>query len=130
MNIFVYDKLWGPSQRVVTLFAGTEAPETGRGTDADWDFCSSSNRCKYKEGDCDNDSECVDDHVCGQNNCRHFWNDAVSGADCCLPGDKTLVEYKTLLSFRGVRAGQLVLSVPLPSYGSNKLYIVKAFTTL
>ena len=23
MNIFVYDKLWGPSQRVVTLFDGT-----------------------------------------------------------------------------------------------------------
>ena len=77
------------------LIAGTEAPETGRGTDADWDFCSSSNRCKYKEGDCDNDSECVDDHVCGHNNCRDFWNDAVSEADCCLPGD-TLVENKTI----------------------------------
>ena len=25
MNIFGYDKLWGPSQRVVTLFEGKEA---------------------------------------------------------------------------------------------------------
>jgi len=59
---------------------------SGQGTNVDWDFCSSSNRCAYKQGDCDSDGECAPDHICGDNNCKDFWADAEPDADCCIPG--------------------------------------------
>ena len=60
----------------------------GRGTDLDWDFCSSSSPCTYKQGDCDaNSNQCVQDHVCGVDNCIDFWSDAHPNADCCIPGN-------------------------------------------
>ena len=51
----------------------------------DWTCCSVANPCDVGEGDCDNDSECVNDLVCGYNNCQpgvsgSNWN---SVADCC-----------------------------------------------
>ena len=51
--------------------------------------CSSSNKCGLNQGDCDSDSDCSGNLVCGKNNCRavggsHF----SSGADCCVqPGN-------------------------------------------
>ena len=58
----------------------------GAGTALDWDFCSSSSPCAYKEGDCDNDGQCVKDFVCGKGNCNDFWSLADAKADCCIPG--------------------------------------------
>ena len=34
------------------------------------DYCSSPNLCGRYEGDCDNDSQCIGDLVCGSNNFR------------------------------------------------------------
>ena len=34
-----------------------------------WSCCSSSNQCGIGEGDCDNDSECSGNLVCGTDNC-------------------------------------------------------------
>ena len=31
--------------------------------------CTSSNKCNVGEGDCDHDSDCVGDLICGANNC-------------------------------------------------------------
>ena len=62
------------------MFAGT-------GTNADWDYCTSARPCPNQKGDCDHDAECVQDHVCGQDNCQDFWNQAEYNADCCIPGD-------------------------------------------
>jgi len=68
-----------------TESCNTDQCPPGHGTSLDWDFCSSSFPCTHLQGDCDNDSECVQDHVCGNNNCVDFWNDAESDADCCIP---------------------------------------------
>ena len=58
----------------------------GTGTTLDWDFCTSSAPCTQGHGDCDGDDECVEHHVCGEDNCRHFWTQAEALADCCVPG--------------------------------------------
>ena len=44
-----------------------------------WSCCSSYNRCNEGEGDCDSDSDCSGNLVCGSNNCRG----GSSGLDCC-----------------------------------------------
>ena len=59
----------------------------GQGTEADWDFCSVGTPCSFKQGDCDNDDECVKGHLCGENNCRDYRSEAAETSDCCIPGD-------------------------------------------
>ena len=58
----------------------------GTGTAQDWDFCTSSAPCTHGHGDCDGDDECAEHHLCGEDNCRHFWTQAEALADCCVPG--------------------------------------------
>ena len=67
--------------------------DSGRGTNTDWEFCSSSQPCLHKQGHCNNDDECVKDHICGEDNCRDFWNNAEPSADCCIPGFSFLFLY-------------------------------------
>ena len=43
--------------------------------------CSVERPCGSGEGDCDLDSECIGDLVCGKDNCGERF--PVSGADCC-----------------------------------------------
>merc|ERR1711915_1048286 len=57
---------------------------TCNGDSRAWNCCSTSNRCKLREGDCDNDSECQSGLVCASNNCRQFHPGAHSLADCCI----------------------------------------------
>ena len=49
--------------------------------------CASARPCKENQGDCDNDSQCEGNLVCGKNNCgRSFtWK----WADCCMAAGKT-----------------------------------------
>ena len=42
--------------------------------------CSSTNQCDRNQGDCDSDSECSGDLICGSNNCKFPFP---SDADCC-----------------------------------------------
>ena len=49
--------------------------------------CTSSNPCGINQGDCDSDSECNGDLICGKDNCIDLWpgfGDAY--ADCCIDG--------------------------------------------
>ena len=46
---------------------------------SDWECCTSANKCDVGQGDCDNDSHCSGNLVCGSNNCA----DGESGLDCC-----------------------------------------------
>ena len=51
----------------------------GMGTDV-MTCCSSSEQCSINQGDCDLDSDCSGNLVCGTDNCQsHF----PSTADCC-----------------------------------------------
>ena len=51
------------------------------GNDAFWSCCSKSNQCGEGEGDCDNDSECLDGLKCGDDNCPAGFPTALY--DCC-----------------------------------------------
>ena len=56
-------------------------------TISDWNCCLLSNNCGVGEGDCDSDSECNGNLICGTDNCQSFdsgWLD--SGFDCCMEG--------------------------------------------
>jgi len=57
---------------------------TGTGSDADWEFCTSSRPCGYRRGDCDKDADCASGLKCGHDNCRDFWSQAKGSADCCI----------------------------------------------
>ena len=50
--------------------------------------CSGSDPCFEGEGDCDSNSDCVGDLVCGNNNCRNGRLGGLGGFDggddCCI----------------------------------------------
>lgn len=61
--------------------------------DNDWGCCSSSNPCSIGQGDCDYDSDCAGNLVCGTDNCRDFtsaWSH--SAFDCCIEDIKIGIE--------------------------------------
>merc|ERR1712110_779379 len=61
----------------------TSAPGSGCHTGSGgWSCCSSSNQCGKGEGDCDNDSDCSGNLICGTNNCDTSKGFG-SGYDCC-----------------------------------------------
>jgi len=69
----------------------------GFGGNSDWDYCTSSSPCPEGYGDCDYDSHCAEDLVCGKDNCRSINKGmgAKSAADCCVEaGYKGTVEVR------------------------------------
>jgi len=65
----------------------------GTGGPADGNFCTTNNKCREKQGDCDNDSECESGLICGDNNCRKWHPGASKNADCCERGEGTCTAY-------------------------------------
>ena len=51
--------------------------------------CTTSNTCEIGEGDCDSDSECTGNLVCGTDNCLSVFGHSPPDFDCCKEG-KTL----------------------------------------
>merc|ERR550539_274600 len=53
----------------------------------DWNCCSDASPCMLGGGDCDDDSQCEGDLVCGSDNCLSDFSSTgsnwVEGADCC-----------------------------------------------
>ena len=63
------------------LFTGSRPSSTRcEGSNTDWNCCSSM-LCEEDEGDCDTDSECKGNLVCGTNNCPSDFPD--DRYDCC-----------------------------------------------
>ena len=75
------------------FFKNTFCEYVTSGCDAntdDWTCCTNNGPCAMGEGDCDNDSECAGNLVCGTDNCRDFdtsW--ASSTFSCCTTGKKS-----------------------------------------
>ena len=46
----------------------------------DWSCCNSNYKCPVGEGDCDYNSDCIGDLVCGTDNCGAGF---LAGMDCC-----------------------------------------------
>ena len=53
-----------------------------------WDCCDDGNQCTAGQGDCDKDSHCSGNLVCGSNNCLDDYSlpgsNWGSSADCCI----------------------------------------------
>ena len=56
----------------------------------DGNCCTSSNPCALGQGDCDSDSQCAGDLVCGTDNCINFDSTWPSTSDCCTTGNKII----------------------------------------
>ena len=48
--------------------------------------CTTSDTCEIGEGDCDSDSECTGNLVCGTDNCQSIFGHSPSDFDCCKEG--------------------------------------------
>ena len=46
--------------------------------------CTATNPCPLGGGDCDSDSDCQGNLVCGTDNCKGFHPGSYDGADCCM----------------------------------------------
>ena len=67
------------------LAAATRCTSTGMNYDSN--CCTSSNPCGINQGDCDSDSECNGDLICGNDNCIDLWPSfGNANADCCIDG--------------------------------------------
>ena len=71
----------------ILTVAGWNSTSAGTGTTRDWSFCSRNEPCSDRQGDCDSDDECIQDFLCGNDNCRDFWGQADPAADCCIAGE-------------------------------------------
>ena len=60
--------------------------------------CSESNTCEIGEGDCDKDSECTGNLVCGTDNCKSIFGHGSKTQDCCEEGE-TLCMWKDKYQF-------------------------------
>ena len=59
--------------------------------------CTSSYPCVTGEGDCDSDSDCAGDLVCGTDNCRNFDSAYTAEADCCTLGKNHITAENMML---------------------------------
>ena len=50
--------------------------------------CSTSNQCSEGQGDCDKDSECLGNLVCGRDNCDESKFPDNDKTDCCRKGSR------------------------------------------
>ena len=75
-------------EKWIKLFFSLTAPPVCNATNSDYDCCKSPNLpCGLGEGDCDSDSECSGNLICGSDNCQSLdsgW--AFSDFDCCMEG--------------------------------------------
>ena len=56
-------------------------------SNSDWGCCTSSKPCGIGEGDCDSDSGCNGDLICGSDNCQSLYSGWSSSTfDCCIEG--------------------------------------------
>ena len=66
--------------------------------------CSESNTCDIGEGDCDKDSECTGNLVCGTDNCYSIFGHGSKTLDCCEKGE-TLVLFMWSFIEMGIEIG-------------------------
>ena len=75
--------------------------------------CSTSNPCVEGHGDCDADSECIGNLICGTDNCVNFPS---SASDCCYMRDEDIGYQKfsifvaRLKTFQSKPPGEMTLN--------------------
>jgi len=64
----------------------TDLAEATRCTAVDWSWncCTTANPCSLGKGDCNSDSECGGDLICGVDNCQRDFGFGHINADCCI----------------------------------------------
>ena len=79
---------WCTKMMIMTKFLNLDFGADCQGTPStDWNCCSDAFPCLSGGGDCDEDSQCDGDLVCGSDNCLRDFSSGgsnwVAGADCC-----------------------------------------------
>ena len=68
------------------------------------DFCTLENPCTENQGDCDSNSDCLNELVCGFDNCPHSI-DYDTKVDCCYNASIGSYDYCTTYNPCGVNEG-------------------------
>ena len=77
-------------------FVATDLACAGGSKSQTIDCCTTDAPCEVNEGDCDRDSECKGDLVCGDNNCDQAFTWRF--ADCCTERKYFILDkYDTLI---------------------------------
>merc|ERR1712066_251472 len=63
--------------------------------------CSPETPCTLGEGDCENDNDCRDDLVCGNNNCKQFAAYFDKKDDCCVKPESTKAAINSIFEWAG-----------------------------
>jgi len=112
----------------------TDLAEATRCTAVDWSWncCTTANPCSLGKGDCNSDSECGGDLICGVDNCQRDFGFGHINADCCIDASMlrhhvseectcqtmTITLNGTVVSHQGGRAGDYQESVMVNGHPS------------
>jgi len=96
LTVLVLLALSGQIQSKVTKTIDFPSSQRCGGRNVDEEKCCTIEEpCLEGEGDCENNEECQEDLVCGNNNCKEFGEFYHEKDDCCVKGFKTKNENKT-----------------------------------
>ena len=80
-------KIWNPNRVFYHIVTSDIAEDCKGSPSTDWNCCSDAFPCMLGGGDCDDDSQCAGNLVCGSDNCRRDFSSSnsnwMTGADCC-----------------------------------------------
>merc|ERR1719411_1006393 len=81
-----------------TFFRPIDRRCGGRNVD-EGDCCTRDTPCRHGEGDCEQDEDCRDDLVCGNNNCKQFAAYFHEKDDCCVKPTSSSVGVTTIFEW-------------------------------
>ena len=80
-------QIWNPNRVFYHIVTSDIAEDCIGSPSTDWNCCSDAFPCMLGGGDCDDDSQCAGNLVCGSDNCRRDFSSSnsnwMTGADCC-----------------------------------------------
>ena len=80
-------QIWNPNAAFHHIVTSDIAEDCKGSPSTDWNCCSDAFPCTLGGGDCDDDSQCAGNLVCGSDNCQRDFSSSnshwMTGADCC-----------------------------------------------
>ena len=80
-------QIWNPNEGFDHIVTSDIAEDCKGSPSTDWNCCSDAFPCMLGGGDCDDDSQCAGNLVCGSDNCQRDFSSSnshwMTGADCC-----------------------------------------------
>ena len=83
----ILPQIWNPNEGFDHILTSDIAEDCKGSPSTDWNCCSDAFPCMIGGGDCDDDSQCAGNLVCGSDNCQRDFSSSnshwMTGADCC-----------------------------------------------